>query len=81
MMVNESAVKVNSATRQRAPPVYFSPPHIPRGSLTQKRAEYLDSDVHKKYLKKREDILKDITENKAEKDAKIAQIDQEILKI
>ena len=37
MMVNESAVKVNSANRQRAPPVYFSPPLIPRGSLTQKR--------------------------------------------
>ena len=81
MTVTESAVKIQGPITPRAPPVFVSHPISPKGTYTQKKAEYLESDLHKQYLKNREQILKDLSENKAEKEAKIAQIDLEIAKI
>lgn len=77
--VTKSPVKMQSPVRQRQSPVVQHP--SPRKTYAQRKAEYLESAVHQKYLREREQILKDLSKNKAVKEAKLAQIDQEIARI
>jgi|TARA_B110000305_G_C19449221_1_gene646759 hypothetical protein len=78
--VTKSPVKMQSPLRQRASPAVVSHPS-PKKTYAQRKAEYLESAVHHKYLREREQILKDLSKNKAVKEAKLAQIDQEIARI
>jgi len=78
--VTKSPVKMQSPIRQRASPAVVTHPS-PKKTYAQRKAEYLESAVHQKYLREREQILKDLSKNKAVKEAKLTQIDQEIARI